>query len=220
MRWPSFACQREQAHDLRLAALEERRAVRARSDADLTGHVADVLHGGRRAALVDGDLLPHEPLVDRLGGPLHELLRQRVLDHRAVAVHRGRPDRERQLDGLDDAVEEELAFRRLQRLRILLGFGQCAQVVLELLADVLLDDLLACPRGSCPATLEPGSGEGCPLPRSPCSARVRARPSSSTAPAASRRPSAAIRSRIRPTCCDSSSAVSSGRGTWACRPDG
>ena len=63
MRWPLRRSQREQAHDLRLAALEERRAACARSHGYLTRHVADVLRGASvRAALYDGDLLPHEPL--------------------------------------------------------------------------------------------------------------------------------------------------------------
>ena len=120
-----------------------------------TSHVdvADVLGGSAVGTpLVDGDLLADELLVDRLGRLLDELLRQRVLDDRALAVDRRRADRERQLDRLDDPVEEQLALRRLELLRVLLGLGQGAQVVLELLAHVLLDDLETnASRGSCPA---------------------------------------------------------------------
>src|SRR6266849_2365812 len=50
----------------------------------------------------------------------------------AVAGPHGRPDREGQLDGLDDVVEQELSLRRLQLLRVLLGVGQRPQVGLEL----------------------------------------------------------------------------------------
>ena len=92
-----------------------------------------------RAALLDRDLAADELLVDRLGGPLDELLRQRVLDDRAVALDRRRADRERQLDGLDDPVEEQVALGRLELLRVLLGLGERAQVVLELLAHRPLD---------------------------------------------------------------------------------
>ena len=49
-------------------------------------------------ALVDRDLLADELLVDRLGGLLDVLLRQRVLDGRRLALDRRRADRERQLD--------------------------------------------------------------------------------------------------------------------------
>ena len=73
--------EREQRHDLRLAAREERRAVRARRDADLAVDRADLLGAATVGpALVDRDLLADELLVDRLGGLLDELLRQRVLD--------------------------------------------------------------------------------------------------------------------------------------------
>src|SRR5207247_11283721 len=63
--------ERKQGHDLCLAAREQRRAVRARRDADLAGNRADVLRAAAvRAALLDGDLPPHELLVERLGGLL------------------------------------------------------------------------------------------------------------------------------------------------------
>src|SRR4029453_1695961 len=54
-----------------------------------------------------------------------------------------RAARERQSDGLDEPVEEQLALRRLELLRVLLGLRQRAEVVLELLSDVALDDLQA-----------------------------------------------------------------------------
>ena len=114
------------------------------SDPDLAVDLADVLcRSAVRTPLVDRDLLPDEVLVDRLCGLLHELLRQRVLDDRASPVDRCRADRERQLDRLDDPVEEQLALRRLELLRVLLGLGERAQVVLELLAHGLLDDVQA-----------------------------------------------------------------------------
>ena len=119
--------------------------MRSRRDADLARDLADVLGASTVGPpLVDGDLLPDELLVDRLGRLLDELLRERVLDHRALAVDRGRADRERQLDRVDDPVEEQLALRRLELLRVLLRLGECSQVVLELLPDVALDDLEAC----------------------------------------------------------------------------
>ena len=62
------------------------------------------------AALLDRDLLADEVLVDRLGGLLDELLRERVLDRRRLALDGRRADRERQLDGLDDPVEEQVRF--------------------------------------------------------------------------------------------------------------
>src|SRR5205823_1894271 len=109
--------EREERHDLGLASGEERRAVRARADADLALDRADLLGPAAvRPVLVDGDLPPHELLVDRLRRLLDVALRERVLDRRALAVDRRRPDREGQLDGLDDALEEKVALRRLQLL--------------------------------------------------------------------------------------------------------
>ena len=129
----------EQRHDLRLAAGEEARAVRARADGHLAADRADLLLGAAvGAALVDRDLLADEVLVDRLGGLLDVVLRQRVLDDR-VAGGVG-ADRERQLDAVDDPLVEQVLLRRLELLRVLLGLGQRAQVVLELLADRALDD--------------------------------------------------------------------------------
>src|SRR5206468_7457301 len=49
----------------------------------------------------------------------------------------------RSLNALDDPLEKELALGRLELLRVLLGLGQRSQVVLELVADVALDDLEA-----------------------------------------------------------------------------
>ena len=75
---------------------------------------------GRR--LSTAIFLPDELLVDRLGGLLDELARHAVLDG-GLAVDRGRPDRERQLDGLDDAVEEQC------RLADLSSFESCSASV-------------------------------------------------------------------------------------------
>ena len=122
--------EREQRHDLRLAAGEEAGAVRARADRHLAGDRADLLLGAAvRPALVDRDLLADEVLVDRLGGLLDVALREPVLDARLAA--RGR---ERQLDRLDDPLVEQVLLGRLELLRVLLGLGQRAQVGLELLA--------------------------------------------------------------------------------------
>ena len=102
----------EQRQDLRLAAREQAGAVRPRADGDLALDRADLLGAAPvRAPLLDGDLLPHEVLVDRLGRTLHVRLRQLVLDRRAVAVDRRRADRERQVDALDDPLEEERPLR-------------------------------------------------------------------------------------------------------------
>ena len=73
--------QREQRHDLRLAAREQARAVRARSRSP-TSHVIGRISSGLAAVgplLLDRDLAPDELLVDRLGGLLHVVLRDRVL---------------------------------------------------------------------------------------------------------------------------------------------
>src|SRR5207248_9413567 len=100
----------------------EPRAVGTRRDADLTRDRADLVgRAAVRAALVHRDLAADELLVDRLGRTLDELLRLRILDDRALAVDRRGADRERELDRLDDAVEEELPHRGLELLRVLLG---------------------------------------------------------------------------------------------------
>src|SRR5205814_8736782 len=63
--------ERERRQDLRLAAREQAGAVGTRVDADLDLDRPDLLGAATvRAALVDGDLLPHEILVDRLAGLL------------------------------------------------------------------------------------------------------------------------------------------------------
>ena len=132
--------ERAERHDLRLATLEERRAVRARADRHLALDRPDLVGAAPvRAPLVDRDLLADEVLVDRLGRLLDVALRDRVLDDRALAVDRCRPDGERQLDGLDDPLEEQVPLRGLQLLRVLLGLGESAEVVAELLADRALD---------------------------------------------------------------------------------
>ena len=131
--------ERQQRHDLRLAAGEEARAVGARHDRHLDLDRADLRRSPAvGTTLVDRDLLADEALVDRLARLLDVALRQRVLDD-GLAVDRGRADRERQLDALDDVLEEQVALRRLELLRVLLGVGETAQLVLELLADDRLD---------------------------------------------------------------------------------
>ncbi len=120
--------EREQRHDLRLPAREERGAVRARADLHLGRDVADLLLGASvRTTLVDRDLLADEVLVDRVERALDVLLRLRVLDRRLALGRRG-ADRERQLDLLEDPVEEQLALRRPELLRVLLGVRELAEV--------------------------------------------------------------------------------------------
>ncbi len=132
--------ERQQAQNLRLPALEEARAVRPRRDRDLAVDLADLLGAAAVGPpLVDRDLLADEILVDRLGGLLDVALGQAVLDLRGAAVRGGRADRERQLDAVDDPLEEKVALGRLQLLRVLLGIGESSQVVLELLAHRTLD---------------------------------------------------------------------------------
>ena len=99
MRCPSFAVPSvSEREDLRLAALEQAGAVRARVDADLDLDRPDLLGAAAvRAALVDGDLLADEVLVDRLARLLDVALRRASPSRRPVAVGRCRADRERQL---------------------------------------------------------------------------------------------------------------------------
>jgi hypothetical protein len=130
---------REREH-LRLAALEQAGAVRARAGGDLAVDRADLVGGSAVGpALLDRDLLAHEVLVDRLGGLLDVALRERVLHSRGLAVRRRRPHRERQLDSVDDPVEQQVPLRRLQLLRVVLGVGERPQVALELLPHRALD---------------------------------------------------------------------------------
>ena len=132
--------------------------MRARAHLHLGLDVANLLLGASvRAALVDRDLLADEVLVDRLRRALDELLRLRVLDRRLALGRRG-ADRERQLDLLEDAVEEEVALRRAELLRVLLGVRQLAEVGEELLAERPLDSGQAClleDRGEARADLRP-----------------------------------------------------------------
>ena len=131
--------EREQRHDLRLPAREEPGPVRARAHAHLALDRADLLRGAAvRPPLLDRDLLPDEILVDRLARALDVLPRLRVL-HRRLALGRRRADRERQLDGLEDALEEEVALRGLELLRVLLGVRQLLEVGEELLPHRALD---------------------------------------------------------------------------------
>src|SRR5439155_26751406 len=72
--------ERERGEDLRLAAREQAGAVGTRVDADLDLDRPDLLGPTTvRAALVDGDLLPHQILVDRLARLLDLRARLRVL---------------------------------------------------------------------------------------------------------------------------------------------
>ena len=99
--------------------------------ADLAGDRADLRLGAAVGApLLDRDLLADEVLVDRLGGLLDVVLRERV----ACAALLTRAIRERKLDRLDDPLVEQVLLRRLQLLRVLLGLGERAQLALELLA--------------------------------------------------------------------------------------
>ncbi len=75
--------ERQQRHDLRLAAGEEARAVGARHDRHLDLDRADLRRSPAvGATLVDRDLLADEALVDRLARLLDVALRERVLDGR------------------------------------------------------------------------------------------------------------------------------------------
>src|SRR5262249_28600689 len=81
--------ERADREDLRLAAREETRAVRARDDADLARDRTDLLLAPTvRPALLDRDLPPDELLVDRLGRALEVLPGHRVLDDRRLALGR------------------------------------------------------------------------------------------------------------------------------------
>ncbi len=148
--------EREQGHDLGLAAGEEPRPVRPRADAHLALDRADLLgRAAVRAPLLDRDLLADEVLVDGLGRALDVLARLRVL-HRRLALGRRRADRERQLDGLLDPLVEEVALRRLELLRVLLGVRQLLEVGEELLPQGRFD-------GRQPRLLEDGGESGADL---------------------------------------------------------
>ncbi len=113
-------------------------------DADLDLDRPDLLGAAPvGTALVDGDLLPHEVLVDRLARLLDLRLGLRVLRGgqrlARVGIDRSAPDRERQLDLVDDPVEQKLPLRRLERLRVLLGIGERLQLVAELLPHRAFD---------------------------------------------------------------------------------
>src|SRR4051812_35005619 len=145
----------EERHDLRLPAGEEGRPVRARRDADLGVDLPDLVRGATvRATLVDRDLPADERLVDGLAGLLDELLRHRVL--RGLAL--GRTDRERELDAVDDPLEEQRPLGGLQLLRVLLRIREGAEVVAELLLHRALDGgepLLLQDQGEARAHLRP-----------------------------------------------------------------
>ncbi len=131
--------ERAEREDLRLAAREERGAVRPGRDADLGRDRPDLLRAASvRPALVDGDLLADEVLVDRVG----RLLDVRAGD-RVLRVLDALGDGEGQLDVLDDPAVEDVALAALELLRVLLRVGQRAEVVLELRPHGGLDDLEA-----------------------------------------------------------------------------
>ena len=77
----------------------------------------------------------HDLLVDRLGRALDELAREAVLDLRRVTVDGRGTDREPEVAGLLDPLEEQMPLRGLQLLRVLLRVGQRAEVVAELLEN-------------------------------------------------------------------------------------
>ncbi len=129
--------EREQRQDLGLAAREQRGAVGARRHVDLTGDRADLLRAAAVGPpLLDGDLAPHEILVDRIDRLLDVLPREDVLHRRGSRLGFGgrRSDRERERDLVDDPCEEQVALRRLELLRVLLGIRERAQLAFELLA--------------------------------------------------------------------------------------
>ena len=81
--------ERAERQDLRLAAREQAGAVRPRCEADLDVDRADLLRAAAVGpALVDGDLLADDVLVDRVGRLLDPRLRGRVL---ARPTRRRRP---------------------------------------------------------------------------------------------------------------------------------
>jgi hypothetical protein len=99
--------ERAERHDLRLATREERRAVGTGRDGHLAVDRADLFRAATvRPSLLDRDLLTNEILVDSLGSLLHVLLGHRVL-LRCFPVGSGSTDRERQLDVLENALEED-----------------------------------------------------------------------------------------------------------------
>ena len=203
--------ERQQRQDLRLAAREERGAVRARAHGDLALDVPDLLLGATvRAALVDRDLLADEVLVDRLGRPLHELLRDRVLDRR-LALRGRRADRERAAraprgcgrrggrasrSGAPSSPARRPSARAGRR-------GTAREPVPR-------------PRPGAPSRGSPRSSPA-PAPGGPCRPRSRPSRSPATRPrrarrrpcAASRSPCSAIAARTASPCSASSSAVSS-----------
>ena len=109
--------------------------MRPRCEADLDVDRPDLLRAATVGpALVDGDLLADDVLVDRVGRLLDPRLRRRVL---LVRLSVG--DGERKVDVLDDVVVEHAALAGLEVLRVLLGVGQLFQVALELLAHRAFD---------------------------------------------------------------------------------
>src|SRR5262249_2951959 len=106
------------------AAREERRAVRARTDADLARDRANLrLRAAVGAPLLHRDLLADEVLVDGLRGLLDVALRGAVERARLGALP---GTRERQLHRLDDPVVEQVLLGRLELLRVLLRLREGA----------------------------------------------------------------------------------------------
>ena len=119
---------------------EERGAVRARADADLARRSGGsprwrARPGGAsrpRSSCGRGPCRSPRPRFD-------VLLRERVLDAGASPSTVAGPTGNGSFDRLDDALEEQVPLGGLELLRVLLGLGERAQLVLELLAHRRLD---------------------------------------------------------------------------------
>ncbi len=126
--------ERERREHLRLAALEQAGAVRARVHPDLDVDRPDLLGAAAVGPpLVYGDLLPDDVLVDRVARLLDVRLRERV--HRSLVA----AGRERESHLGEDAIEEEMPLRGLELLRVLLGVGERLQLIAELFPHRTLD---------------------------------------------------------------------------------
>ena len=125
--------ERHQSQRLRLPAGEDRRAVRARHGAGADGDRADlVLAATVGAPLVNGDLGADDLLVDAVDGGLDGTRRRSV---QTVLRPRG----ERQLDLVDDALDQRRALGALELLGVLLSVGQALDGLAELLLHRCLD---------------------------------------------------------------------------------
>ena len=125
--------QRDKRERLRLAASEDRRAVRARHGAGDDSNRANlVLATTVGTTLVDGDLGADDLLVDAVDGGLDGTSGGSV---EAVLGTRG----ERQLDLADDPLDQRRALGGLELLGVLLGIRQRLDGVAELLLHRRLD---------------------------------------------------------------------------------